>query len=83
MYELLFKCAVVVFGMLISETVAAQDVTLSMYMYLANHLTPQECLTLTAYLYADGLEPTAVKELGNYLLVNYNHRPPSEQFSIV
>lgn len=66
MHELLFKCAVVALGVLVSETVAAQDVTLSMYMYLANHLTPQECLTLAAYLYADGLDPTVVKELGNY-----------------
>jgi len=33
-------------------------------MYLANHLTPQECVKLTAYLYAEGLEPAAAKELG-------------------
>lgn len=60
------QCAVVVLCMFVSEIVPAQDVTLSMYMYLANHLTPQECLKLTAYLYAEGLELTAVKELGNW-----------------
>jgi hypothetical protein len=49
---------------LVSNIVCTHDVNLSMFMYLVNHLTPQECVKLTAYLYAEGLELTAVKELG-------------------
>lgn len=56
----------VVLGVFVSNTVGTQDVNLAMYMYLANHLTPQQCLKLVARLYADGLESSAVKELGKY-----------------
>lgn len=65
-------CIVIAFSLLKNAVNGTSDITLSMYMYLANHLTPQECLKLTAYLYAEGLELMAVKELGNnniYLLV--------------
>lgn len=65
MNELKFK--MVVMGVIVSKTIiilCTQDVSLPMYMYLANHLTQQECLKLTAYLYADNLGPNAVKELG-------------------
>lgn len=59
------KCSVlVVFCAAVSNVISVQDVSLSMFMYLANHLTPQECLKLAAHLYAEGLEDTAVKELG-------------------
>ncbi|KAF0768426.1 adhesive plaque matrix protein, partial [Aphis craccivora] len=47
----------------VSNIVCTHDVNLSMFMYLVNHLTSQECVKLTAYLYAEGLELTAVKEL--------------------
>lgn len=51
---------------------AAQGVTASMCMYLANHLTPQECLSLVAYLYATAVgEPTAVQRLGEYYLIDF------------
>lgn len=57
--------AVVALGILVpSVVVCAPDVTLSMYMYLANHLTPRECLKLAARLYAEGLGSAAAGELG-------------------
>lgn len=65
-------CVVIVLSMLKNAVNGTSDITLSMYMYLANHLTPQECLKLTAYLYAEGLEMMTVIELGNnniYLLI--------------
>jgi len=64
MYELKFVTPVLITIMFVSNIITTQDVNLSMFMYLANHLTPQECIKLTSYLYAEGLEPTAAKELG-------------------
>jgi len=63
MYELKWVTLVLI-TVFVSSIVSTQDVNLSMFMYLVNHLTPQECVKLTAYLYAEGLEPTAAKELG-------------------
>ncbi|XP_050055085.1 uncharacterized protein LOC114126299 [Aphis gossypii] len=62
MYELKFVTLIVI-TKFVSNIVCTHDVNLSMFMYLVNHLTPQECVKLTAYLYAEGLELTAVKEL--------------------
>lgn len=61
---------VIVHVSFVSKIACMQDITLSMYIYLANHLTPEECLRLAAYLYAEGLEITAVKELGKLLFLN-------------
>lgn len=63
MYGLKFVTFVLI-TMFVSNIISTQDVNLSMFIYLVNHLTPQECVKLTAYLYAEGLEPTAAKELG-------------------
>jgi len=63
MYDLIFVPLVLI-TVFVSNIISTQDVNPSMFMYLANHLTPQECVKLTAYLYAEGLEPTAVEELG-------------------
>lgn len=71
MLEFLLFSAAVLLGAFVSKIVSTQDVNLSMYMYLANHLTPQECSKLAAHLYAGGLGSTAVKELGKYT----NHCP--------
>lgn len=65
-FNLEFRVIVVLGGVLMPKANGTSDVTLSMYMYLANHLTPQECLEFTARLYGEGLELTAVKELGTY-----------------
>ncbi|KAL5244160.1 hypothetical protein ACI65C_011570 [Semiaphis heraclei] len=56
--------------MFVSNIISTQDVNLSMFIYLVNHLTPQECVKLTAYLYAEGLEPTAAKELEQELPID-------------
>lgn len=69
MYGLKFVTLVLII-MFVSNTISTQDVNLSMFMYLVNHLTPQECVKLTAYLYAEGLEPTAAKELGIYIIMH-------------
>lgn len=58
---------VVALAVLTPKTTCTSDVTSSMYMYLANHLTPQECQKFTVYLYAEGLEPAAVRELGKQI----------------
>ncbi|VVC39600.1 Death domain,Death-like domain [Cinara cedri] len=59
----MFAFAVLVGAMFASESVCTRDVNSAMYMYLANHLTPQECPKLAAHLYAAGLESPAAKEL--------------------
>lgn len=63
-----FAFALVALGVFVSKVFGTRDVNLAMYMYMANHLTPGQCLKLAAYLYAEGLESSAVEELGEYIL---------------
>lgn len=56
----------VILCMVMSKIISTQDVNLSMYMYLANHLTFQECLKLTTYLYVEDLELTTIEDLSKY-----------------
>jgi hypothetical protein len=58
------RSVLVAFCAVVSNVISVPDVSLSMFMYLANHLTPRECLKLSAHLYAGDLDGTAVQELG-------------------
>lgn len=78
MYALKVFVVVVALAVLTPKPTCTSGVTSSMYMYLANHLTPQECQKFTVYLYADGLEPAAVRELGKHICcgcLNTNSSP--------
>lgn len=77
----LLRTVSVLLGVFVSKIISTHDVTRSMYMYLANHFTPQECLRLTAHLYAGGsFESAAVEELGNFVIetkVSPSSPPPT------
>lgn len=57
----------VLFSIIVSTGIATHDVNLPMYIYLANHMTQQECVQLATLLYANSLDQSSVEELSRDL----------------